>query len=234
MRLIEKLTAGFDPIGVNLSPLGISHNQPPSFDAYPVKFNPKAKAAWVEVLESQEYATLLEECASNFHILWLKTLHLWLDECSREGIWPFSSKPRDDTDHKIFLAIERSSLVRWLDSQEWTKYVSVFSTATRFVFGDRNFIITAKAKLSPIMDPTLGTALLRAGFCHAGESLYTYSVHSNSTVTVSLGVEPFLEYSILCPTALAKSETLTNHNWALKEWAAVVRANPFTFTNRSF
>lgn len=234
MRLISKLTAGFDPIGVNLSPLGISHNQPPSFDSYPAKFNPKARSAWVEVLESEQYATLLEECGDRLPILWLKTLHLWLDECSKEGVWPFSSRPKDDTDHKIFLAIERNKIVKWLDSQAWTKYISVFSTATRFLFGNRNFTVTAKAKLAPIADPTLGAALLKAGFSRAGDSLYTYVVHGHSHVTVSLGADPFLEYAILCPTQLVKSDTLTQHNWALKEWAAVVRSNPFFFTNRSF
>ena len=234
MSVIQKLTAGFDPIGVNLSPLGISHSTPPSFDSYPAKFNPKARAVWVAVLESDQYAELLKDFGDRLPTLWLKTLHLWLDECSNEEVWPFASKPKDDTDHKIFLAIERSKIVKWLDSQGWTKHVSVFSTATRFAFGNRNFVVTAKAKLSPVADPTLGSALRKAGFSQAGDSLYTYVVQGHSHVAVSLGEEPFLEYSILCPTKLVKSDRLTQHNWALSEWAAIVRANPFTFTNRSF
>jgi hypothetical protein len=233
MKLKDKLTAG--TLGNQFDFLGIDATQAPSASNHPTTFGRQAKAVWLYVVEGptfQDYLTTY----TNTNELWFRTIYLWLEECAKEGIWPFASNVKNDDKYLVFMTAERERLARFLNAASWTKYVTVRRADTRFNFGSRSFTITAKALLDAQLDPTLPQALKEEGFTKLTDTLWQNNLHSHVTINVSLSPsDPYLQYSIVCPTALpGNSEAMSDHNWALKNWAQIVRNVKFTFTHWSF
>lgn len=232
LKLKDKLTAG--ALGNNLAVLGVDTTQPPSASNHPTTFGRQAKAVWLYVVESTKFQEYLNKYTDN-STLWFHTVYLWLEECAKEGIWPFASNVKDDDKYIVFLTAERERIAKYLNSASWSKYVSVRRADTKFAFGSRSFSVNARALLNTPLDPTLATALKNEGFQKITDTLWQYQLHSHATIDVSLtSTDPYLHYSISCPTALPRNESLSNHNWALKNWAQIVRNVKFTFTNWSF
>lgn len=233
MKLKEKLIAG--TLGSHFDFLGVDATKPPSASNHPTTFGRRAKAVWLYVVEGSKFQELLNTYTETQQ-LWFHTVYLWLDECAKEGIWPFASSVKNDDKYLVFMTAERERLARFLNEASWSKYVTVRRADTRFNFGSRSFTITAKALLNTPLDPTLPQALKDSGFVKVTDTLWQCNIHSHSNINVSLSEsEPYLQYSIVCPTALpGNAEALSDHNWALKSWAQIVRNVKFTFTNWSF